>query len=58
MIMPYKDQLKKEIQQLQSEIANSKTKNLELENRLLKLQLAEMEEDIKEGYENQTLLKG
>jgi hypothetical protein len=56
--MPYKDQLKKEIEQLQSEIANSKTKNLELENRLLKLQLAEMEEDIKEDYENQTLLKG
>ena len=58
MTMPYKDQLKKEIEQLQSEIANSKTKNLELENRLLKLQLAEMEEDIKEDYENQTLLKG
>jgi len=58
MIMPYKEQLKKEIDQLQSEIVNSKTKNLELENRLLKLQLAEMEEDIKEGYENQTLLKG
>jgi hypothetical protein len=56
--MPYKDQLKLEIGKLQSEIANSKTKNLELENRLLKLQLAEMEEDIKEGYERQTLLKG
>jgi hypothetical protein len=56
--MPYKDQLKKEIEQLQSEIINSKTKNLELENRLLKLQLAEMEEDIKESYEKQTLLKG
>lgn len=56
--MPYKDKLKKQIEQLQSEITNSKTKNLELENQLLKLQLAEMEEDIREGYEKQVLLRG
>jgi hypothetical protein len=56
--MSYKDQLKKQIEYIQTEINNSRFKNIELENQLLKLKLAEMEEDIKDDYEKQTLLQG
>ena len=57
--MSYRDELKKQIQQLENEIANSKFKNLELENTLLKLKLAEMEEDMREDVrQNKTLLQG
>jgi hypothetical protein len=56
--MRYREQLKKQIEYIQNEIDNSRTKNLELENQLLKLKLAEMEEDILEEYDQKTLLKG
>lgn len=57
--MPYRDELKRQIQQLEIEVANSKAKNLELENRLMKLRLAEMEEDMREDVrQGKTLLKG
>ena len=57
--MSYRDELKKQIQQLENEIANSKFQNLELENTLLKLKLAEMEEDMREDVrQNKTLLQG
>jgi hypothetical protein len=58
MIMRYREQLKKQIEYIQNEIDKSRTKNLELENQLLKLKLAEMEEDILEEYDQKTLLKG
>lgn len=57
--MLYRDDLKRQIQQLEIEIANSQAKNLELENRLMKLRLAEMEEDMREDVrQGKTLLKG
>lgn len=57
--MPYREDLKRQIQQLEIEIANSQAKNLELENRLMKLRLAEMEEDMREDVrQGKTLLKG
>lgn len=57
--MSYKDQLKKQIDYIETEIANSKTKNLELENQLLKLKLSEFEEDMREEtVQETTLLKG
>jgi hypothetical protein len=58
MIMRYREQLKKQIEYIQNELDNSRTKNIELENQLLKLKLAEMEEDIVEEYDQKTLLKG
>lgn len=57
--MPYREDLKRQIQQLEIEIANSQAKNLDLENRLMKLRLAEMEEDMREDVrQGKTLLKG
>jgi len=57
--MPYSDELKTRIESLELEIANSKVKNLELEKKLMKLRLAEFEEDMREESENKaTLLKG
>lgn len=57
--MSFRDKLKKEIASLEKEIADSKNQNLELENRLLKLKLSEMEEDMREDTNSsQTLLKG
>jgi hypothetical protein len=56
--MSYRDELKKKIEYLESEIANSKSKNLELENYLLKLKLEEMEEEMREDNHRQSLLKG
>ena len=55
--MSYRDELKKKIEYLENEIANSKSKNLELENYLLKLKLEDMREDMVEE-DNQQLLKG
>jgi hypothetical protein len=57
--MSFRDNLKIEIASLEKEIAESKNQNLELENRLLKLKLSEMEEDMREDtIPTQTLLKG
>jgi hypothetical protein len=57
--MSFKDKLKIEIASLEKEIAESKNQNLELENKLLKLKLSEMEEDMREDtIPTQTLLKG
>jgi hypothetical protein len=57
--MSFRDNLKTEIASLEKEIAKSKNQNLELENRLLKLKLSEMEEDMREDtIPTQTLLKG
>jgi hypothetical protein len=57
--MSYKEQLKKQIEYIEHEIANSRTKNLELENQLLKLKLSEFEEDMREEtVQETTLLKG
>lgn len=57
--MSFRDNLKKEIASLEKEVAESKNQNLELENRLLKLKLSEMEEDMREDTNSsQTLLKG
>ena len=57
--MSFRDNLKIEIANLEREVVESKTQNLELENRLLKLKLSEMEEDMREDtIPTQTLLKG
>ena len=57
--MSFRDKLKIEIANLEKEIAESKNQNLELENKLLKLKLSEMEEDMREDtIPTQTLLKG
>ena len=57
--MSFRDNLKIEIASLEKDIAESKNQNLELENRLLKLKLSEMEEDMREDTNpSQTLLKG
>jgi len=56
--MSHNDELKQKIEYLESEISNSRTRNLELENYLLKLKLQQMEEDIREDDHRQSLLKG
>lgn len=57
--MSFRDKLKIEIASLEKEVAESKNQNLELENKLLKLKLSEMEEDMREDtIPTQTLLKG
>jgi hypothetical protein len=57
--MPYSEELKKQIANIEKQISISKTQNLELENQLLKLKLAEFEEDMREeAHNNATLLKG
>jgi len=57
--MSFRDKLKIEIASLEKEIAESKNQNLELENKLLKLKMSEMEEDMREDtIPTQTLLKG
>jgi hypothetical protein len=57
--MSYSEELKKQISNIEKQISISKTQNLELENQLLKLKLAEFEEDMREeAHNNSTLLKG
>jgi hypothetical protein len=56
--MSFNDELKKKIEYLENEIANSKSQNLELENYLLKLKLQQMEEEMREDNHRQSLLKG
>jgi len=56
--MSFNDELKQKIQYIEDEIANSKSKNLELENYLLKLKLQQMEEEMREDNHQQSLLKG
>ena len=56
--MPYSEELKKQIEKIEVEISNSKTKNMELEYQLLRLKLAQFEEDMREeAHTNSTLLK-
>jgi hypothetical protein len=54
--MSYREQLQKEIREIEHQILNSQGKKLELEQRLQKLRLSEFEEDMRES--NQQLLKG
>ena len=57
--MPYSEELKKQIANIEKQISISKTQNLELENQLMRLKLAEFEEDMREeAHNNATLLKG
>lgn len=56
--MSYRDELKKKIEYLEREIADSKGKNLELENKLLKLKIQEMEEEMREENHQKSLLQG
>jgi len=55
--MPYRDELKSKIRDLEKKIAKDETEKLQLEIELNKLKLAEFEEDMKESSE-QKLLKG
>jgi TolA-binding protein len=57
--MSYKDTLKRQIQQLESRIAQAQGDKEVLQAELQKLQLAEFEEDMREDTTPpQTLLKG
>jgi hypothetical protein len=56
--MPFSDELKQKIQYVEDELRNSKSKNVELENYLLKLKLQQMEEDMREDNHRQSLLQG
>lgn len=56
--MSYRDELKKRIEYIESEIQNSRFKNIELENKLLKLKLQEMEEEMREDNHRKSLLQG
>ena len=55
--MPYKDEIKAKIREIQKRMAEDESEKLELEIQLNKLQLAEFEEDMKET-QNQQFLKG
>jgi hypothetical protein len=57
--MPYSEVVKKQIRDMELEVSNSKVKNLELENKLMKLRIAEFEEEMREETDTKaTLLKG
>lgn len=56
--MSYKDQVRQQILDLENQLDQSHVRNLELENKLLKLRLAELEEDMREETNTATLLKG
>lgn len=56
--MSYKDQVRQQIKEIEQQISQSHVQNLELENKLLKLRLAELEEDMREETNTTTLLKG
>lgn len=59
--MSYKSELRKQIMKLENELKASNEKNTELENRILKLKIAELEEELREDGDspsNQILLKG
>lgn len=57
--MSYSEELKKQITDIENQISISKTKNMELEYQLMRLKLAEFEEDMREeAHNNATLLKG
>lgn len=54
--MSYREQLQKEIREIEHQILNSQGKKLELEQRLQQLRLSEFEENMRES--SQQLLKG
>jgi hypothetical protein len=56
--MSYRDQLKQRIENLEKQIAESRTRNLELENDLLRLKVQEMEEEMREDNHRKSLLQG
>lgn len=55
--MPYKDELKAKIREIEEKIVRDEGEKLELEVQLNKLRLSEFEEDLKET-QNQQFLKG
>lgn len=55
--MQYREILQKQIRELELKIANDSSEKEELQKQLMKLKLAEFEEDIKEE-DNRQLLKG
>ena len=55
--MPYKDEIKAKIREIQKRMAEDESEKLALEVELNRLQLAEFEEDMKET-QNQQFLKG
>lgn len=55
--MSYREDLQKQIRDLEHEILNSQGKKLELEQKLQQLRLAEFEEELRD-IGNQQLLKG
>jgi hypothetical protein len=55
--MPYKDELKNKIRDLEKQIAKDENEKLQLEIELNRLKLAEFEEDMAET-QNKKLLKG
>jgi hypothetical protein len=56
--MSFKDELRKKIDYIENEIENSRFKNLELENELLRLRLQHMEEEMREDNHRKSLLQG
>ncbi len=54
--MPYREELKQKIRELEKKIAKDEGEKLQLEIELNKLRLSEFEEDMKEA-QNQKLLK-
>jgi predicted nucleic acid-binding Zn-ribbon protein len=56
--MSYKDELQKEIRDLEQKILSSQGQKLELEQKLQQLRLAEFEEELRESSNGQQLLKG
>jgi len=55
--MPYKDEIKAKIRELERKIAKDETEKLQLEIELNRLKLAEFEEDMAEA-QNKKFLKG
>lgn len=55
--MSYREQLQKEIREIEQQILSSQGKKLELEQRLQQLRISEFEEELRESG-SQQLLKG
>lgn len=56
--MSYKDYLKQQIKEIESQIANNVGEVDKLREELRKLELQEFEEDLRESENTQVLLKG